>query len=61
MKNSRNLKFSSNVHLMSLNKLYQYCHAGVILENVQEVCIFNYMHRLFVSALEHARAFTLGR
>ena len=37
---ARKLKFSSNVQLASLNKLYQYSYACVILHSLGEVYFF---------------------
>ena len=42
----------------SVNQKFQYCHARVILYNVEEVYIFE--HGLFISALEHARRLILS-
>ena len=47
------LKFSSYVHLASINQIYQYRYARVILYHVGEVNIFE--HGLYISTLEHAR------
>ena len=45
----RRLKFMSNAHLTSLNKLYQYCHAWMILCNVGEV--YSFKHRIYILTL----------
>ena len=45
-------------HLSSVNQIFQYSHAQVILCNVGQVYIFE--HRLYISALEHARMLMLS-
>ena len=55
----RKPRFSSIVHLTSVNKLFWSCHAWVILPQVREVHIFK--HRLYISALEQARVLILGK
>ena len=49
---ARKFKFSSYVHLLSINHILQYRHARLILCNEGEVFIFE--HGLYISALEHA-------
>ena len=49
---------NSNVHLTSINKLYKFCQARVILRSVGEVYIVK--HRFYILAKEHARALILG-
>ena len=56
--NVRKLKFSSYVHLPSINKISQYCYACVILCNVGEVSIFE--DRYYISCLEHIRMLLLS-
>ena len=51
MDHARKLTFSSYVHLSSLNKIFRYCYALVILCNVGEVIILEHGH--YISALEH--------
>ena len=50
---ARKLKFSSYVHLPSINQIFQHRFARVILYHVGEVIIFE--HGLYISTLEHAR------
>ena len=50
---AKKLKFSSYVHLPSMNQMLQYQYACVILCNVGEVIIFE--HGLYISALEYTR------
>ena len=45
---ARKLKFSSYVHLPSMNQIFQYHHARLILCNVEEVYIFE--DGLYISA-----------
>ena len=52
------LKFSSYVHLASINQIFQYHYARVILYHVGEVNIFE--HGLYISTLEHARMVILS-
>ena len=55
---ARKLKFSSYVHLPSMNKLFQYRDASVILCNVGE---FSVLERgCYISALEHVRMLILS-
>ena len=53
----RKLKFSSYVHLKSINKMFQYCYASVILRSPGEVIIFE--QGGYISALEHIRMLIL--
>ena len=53
MDHARKLKFSSYVHLLSINKKFQYRNALMILGNVEEVIIFE--HGCYISALGHTR------
>ena len=53
MDHARKLKFSIYVHLPSVNKIFQYCYARLILCSVGEVIIFE--HGCYISALEHIR------
>ena len=55
---ARKLKFSSYVHLPSINKTFQYHYALVILAGVGEVIIF--YHRCCISALAHVRMLILS-
>ena len=55
---ARKLKFSSYVHLPSINKMFQYRYAGLILCSVGEVII--YEHGCYISALEHVRKLILS-
>ena len=48
---ARKLKFSSYVHLTSINKTFQYRYARVILGGVGEVIIFE--HGCCISTLAH--------
>ena len=52
------LKFSSYVHLASINQIFQYRYARVILYHVGEVNIFE--HGLYILTLEHARMVILS-
>ena len=51
MDHHRKLKFSSYVHLPSINKIFPFRYASVILCSVREVIIFE--HGCYISALEH--------
>ena len=51
------LRFNSYVHLPSMNQIFQYRWARVILCNVGEV--YNFKHGLYISVLEHARMLIL--
>ena len=53
------LKFSSYVHLPSMNQIFQYHYARVILCNIGDVFIFE--HGLYISALKHVRMLILER
>ena len=55
---ARKLKFSSYVHLPSINKTFQYRYALVILGGVGEVIIFE--HGFCISALAHIRMLILS-
>ena len=55
---ARKLKFSSYVHMPSVNKMFQYRYAGVILCNIGEVIIFK--HKCYISALEQKRMLILS-
>ena len=50
---ARKLKFSSYVHLPSVNKIIQYRYARVNLLGVGEVIIFE--HGCYITALAHIR------
>ena len=52
------LKFSSCVHLASVNQIFQYHNARMILYDVGEVYIFE--HGLYISTLEQARMVILS-
>ena len=52
---ARKLKFSSYAHLPSVNKMFQYRYAWVILRSVEEVIILE--HGCYILALEHTRFF----
>ena len=54
----RKIKFSSYVHLPSINKMFQYRYACLILCSVGEVIIFE--HGCYVPALEHVRKLILS-
>ena len=62
MDHARKRKFSSYVHLASINKMFQYCYFSsytrVILCSVGEVIIFK--HGCYISASEHVRMFILS-
>ena len=59
MDHARNLKFSSYVHLSSINKKFPYRYASVIKCNVGEVIIFEHgCHHIL--ALERIRMFVLS-
>ena len=58
MDQTRKLKFSSYVHLPSINKTFQYCYALVILGGVGEVIIFE--DGCCISALAHIRMLILS-
>ena len=53
MDQARKLKFSSYIHLPSINKMFQNRYALLILFNVGEVIIFE--HVCYISALEQVR------
>ena len=55
---ARKIKFSSYVHLPSINKMFQHHYASVILCNVGEVIILE--HGCYISALEHVRKLILS-
>ena len=55
---ARKLRFSNYVYLPSINEIFQYHYASVILCNVGEVIIFE--HGLYISALEHIRMLILS-
>ena len=55
---ARKLNFSSYIHLPSINKMYQYRYARVILCGVGEVIIFE--HGCYISALAHIRMLILS-
>ena len=52
------LIFNTYVHLPSINKMFQYRYASVILGGLGEVIIFE--HGCFVSALAHIRMLILN-
>ena len=52
------LQLSRYVHLLSINQIFQFCHARVILCNIGEVYIFE--GGLYISVLEHPRMLSLG-
>ena len=54
----RKLKFSRYVHLLCINKIFQYRYALLILLSVGEVIIFE--HCCYISALKHVRKLTLS-
>ena len=58
MDHPKKLKFSSYVNLSSINKMFQYRYAWVILCNVGEVIIFK--QQCYISALEHIRMLILN-
>ena len=58
MNNAIKLKFSSYVHLSSINKKFQYPYARVIMCNVVEVIIFE--DGRCISGLEHVRILILS-
>ena len=51
-------KYDLYVHLLCINQMFQYCHTCVIPCNLGEVYIFD--HRLYITALEHARMLILS-
>ena len=55
---ARKIKFSSYVHLPSINKMFQYGYTLLILYSVGEVIIFE--HGCYISALEHVRKLILS-
>ena len=55
---ARKLKFSSYVHLPSINEMFQYCYAWMIQCSVGEVIIFE--PGCYISALEHIRMLILN-
>ena len=58
MDHPRKFKFRSYVHLPSINKMFQYRYARLILCSVGEVIIFE--HGCYISALEHVRMLILS-
>ena len=58
MDQANKVKFSSYVHLTSINKMFPYRYALVILCNVGEVIIFE--HGLYISGLECIRMLILS-
>ena len=48
MDHARKVKFSNYVHLLSINKMFQYRYALVILSNVGEV--INFEHGCYIPA-----------
>ena len=54
MNHARKLKFSSYVHLQSVNKMFSYCYTSVILCSVGEVISFVHDWN-YISALEQVR------
>ena len=60
MEYARMLKFSSHVHLPSINKMFQYRYAWLILCSVGKVNIIIFGHRCYISALEHVRMLILS-
>ena len=58
MDHARKVKFSSYVHLLSINKMFQYRYALVILCNVGEV--INFEHGCYIPALEQTRKLILS-
>ena len=59
MDHARKLKFSSYVHLPSINKMFQYRYTRVVLCSVGEVSIFE--HGYYISALENVIKLRLSR
>ena len=55
---ARKLKFCSYVHLPSINKMFQYRYASVILRSVGDFIISE--HGCYISALEHVRMLILS-
>ena len=55
---TRKLEFSSYVHLPSINKIFPYHQAQVILCNEGDFYIFE--PKLYISVLEHARMLILS-
>ena len=55
---ARKLKFSNNVHLLSIKKSFQYRYARVILCNIGEVITFE--HGRYITALKHIRMLILS-
>ena len=58
MDRARKFKFSSYVHLPSINNMFQYRYALVLLLSLEEVIIFE--HGCYISALEHVRMLILS-
>ena len=55
---AKKLEFSNYAHLPSINKMFQYCYARVILCNVGEVYIFELGY--YYSGLGHVRVLILS-
>ena len=55
---ARMVKFNIYVHLPSINKMFQYRYARMILLGVGEV--INFEHRCYISALAHIRVLILS-
>ena len=55
---ARKLKFSIYVYLPSINKMFSYRYAWLILCSVGEVIIFE--HGCYISDLEHVRTLILS-
>ena len=58
MDHAGKLKFCSYIHLPSINKIYQYRYARLILCSVVEIVIFE--HSCYISALGHVMMLTLS-
>ena len=58
MDHARKLKFSSYVHLPSINQTFQYCHVRMILCNLGEV--YSFENGICISALDLARVLILN-
>ena len=58
MDHARNLNFSNYVHLPSVNVMFQYHYARLILCGVGKVIIFE--HGCYISALKHVRMLILS-
>ena len=58
MEHARKLNFSNYVYLISINKMFQYRYARVILCSEGELIIFE--HGCYISALECIRMLVLS-